>query len=193
MKAGFAPGSATRQACLEQPRCDAAKLAEPGAPARKKRPQQPRHSKHVLAVRDRGDDVFLDPLTVEQHPFLVAARTEVPRLTRETQEVVVPASVAPDAGEAEVRIPAFGEAVDRLLLDRTFEPAGGAQFPGMTRDAVVQRACPRIARAVSPGARRAGVPASHPACNACRSTEAGSRQRLDRLAKSCKRKALGQR
>ena len=97
------------------------------------------------------------------------------------------ASVAPDAGEAEVRIPAFDEALDRLLLDRTLEPAGGAQFPGMACDAVVQRACPRIARAVSPGARRAGVPASHPACNARRSTEAESAQGLDRWAIGCKK------
>jgi len=35
--------------------------------------------------------------------------------------------------------------------------------------------------------------AAAPACNARRTTEAGSRQRLDRLAKSCKRMALGQR
>jgi hypothetical protein len=65
---------------LEQASGDAAKLTEPSAMARKERPQQPRHGEHVLAVRDRGEDRFLHPLAVEEHPLLVATRAEVPGL-----------------------------------------------------------------------------------------------------------------
>jgi hypothetical protein len=41
------------------------------------RSQQPRHSEHVLAVRDRLKNILLDPLAVQQHALLVAARTKV--------------------------------------------------------------------------------------------------------------------
>jgi hypothetical protein len=57
---------------------DAAKLIEPGAPPREHRAQQPRHREHVLAVRDRREDVLFYPLTVEKYSLLVTARTEVP-------------------------------------------------------------------------------------------------------------------
>lgn len=69
---------------LEQPGGDAAKLTEPSAMARKQGPQQPRYGEHVLAVRDRGENVFFHPFAVEQHPLLVAARTEVPGSARES-------------------------------------------------------------------------------------------------------------
>ena len=91
----------------QQLRRHAAKLSQPGAPARKERAQRPRHGEHVLAVRDRREDAHLHPLTVEQHSLLVTARTEVPRPARESQKVIVPAGLAANAGEAEVRIAAF--------------------------------------------------------------------------------------
>ena len=56
-------------------------------------------------MRHRRELVRLNPLPVEQHPFLVAARTEVPRLARVREQVVVTASVAVDAnGEASVEM-----------------------------------------------------------------------------------------
>ena len=103
----------------------------------------------------------------------------------------MPAGVASDAGEAVMGIPAFDEAIDRLHLDRTLKPAGGTQFPGVARDALVERARPRIARAVGSAARRNAVPAFHPACNARRSTQTGSRPDLDGWANACKRATLG--
>jgi hypothetical protein len=41
-----------------------AKVTEPGASPREHRVQQPRHGEHVLAVRNRREDVLSYPLTV---------------------------------------------------------------------------------------------------------------------------------
>ena len=58
----------------------------------------------------------------------MAALTEVPGFAGEIQKVIVPAGLASDAGETVVRIAAFDEALDRLLLHRTLKPPCGAQF-----------------------------------------------------------------
>jgi hypothetical protein len=69
----------------------------------------------------------------------MAARTEVPGFARVTQQVVVSAGLAPDAGETEMRIAAGDEPLDRLLFDRALEAPGGAQFFGVPGDALVKR------------------------------------------------------
>jgi len=47
------------------------------------RAQQLRQGEHILAVRDGGEDVLLDPFAVGEHALLVAARAEVARLAGE--------------------------------------------------------------------------------------------------------------
>ena len=51
----------------------------------------------------------------------------------------MPAGLAADAGKTVVRVAAFDEALDRLLLDRTLKAPCGAQFLGVASDALVKR------------------------------------------------------
>jgi hypothetical protein len=137
----------------KQPRRDAAQLSEPGALARKDRPQNSGQGEHVLAVRDRGENVFLDPFAVGQHAFLVATGAEVPGLAGKSEQVVVPAGLAADASKAVVRVAALDKALDRLFLDRTANAPGFAQLRRVSDHALVQRARPRIPRSVDPAFR----------------------------------------
>jgi len=65
----------------EQSLHDMAQLPQQSAPARKYRPEHPGYGEDVLAVRNRGENVRLDPIAVGEHALLVAARAEVTRLT----------------------------------------------------------------------------------------------------------------
>ena len=76
----------------------------------------------------------------------MAALTEVPGFAGEIQKVIVPAGLASDAGETVVRIAAFDEALDRLLLHRTLKPPCGAQFLREASNALVKRARARRRR-----------------------------------------------
>ncbi len=106
----------------------------------------------------RLEDLFLDPLAVEEHALLVAARAEIAGLEGEDEEVVVPAGVAPDAGEAVVGVAALDEALDHLLFDRAPDASGAPQFLGMARGALPQGTGPGVARpAEAPGAAPASA------------------------------------
>ena len=58
-----------------------------------------------------------------------------------------------------MRVAAFDETVDDLLLDRAPNSAGLAQFRRMAPYALPKRARTRVARAIEPGAWRARRPA----------------------------------
>ena len=64
---------------------------------------------HVLAVGHGGEDVLFHPVAVGQHAFLVTARTEVAGLAGESQQIIVAAAVAIDAGEALMQIDTWPE------------------------------------------------------------------------------------
>ena len=87
---------------------------------------------HVLPMRYRREHACFHPITVRQHPLLMAARAEVPRLARKGEAAGVPALAAVNPGEAVLR-------VARLKLGR---------MPG---GAFIQRRRARIARPVRPG------------------------------------------
>ncbi len=118
---------------------------------------------HVLAVRNRREHIRLDPISVEQHAFLVTARVEVARLAGVREQVVVPAGVAVDAGKTIVRVAALDEALDHPSLDRAPRASGGVQLFGMALRALPQSARAWPARAILPGAcRRGGARGSRP-------------------------------
>jgi hypothetical protein len=58
------------------------------------RAQDHRDGEDVLAMRHRGQDLLLDPFTINQHPLLVAGRAEAAGLAGEGQQVLVTALVA---------------------------------------------------------------------------------------------------
>jgi hypothetical protein len=84
----------------------------------------------------------------------------------ESQKVIVPGDLASDAGETVVRIAAFDEAIDGLLLHLTLKAPGSAQLVRVATDALVQSARARIARPVDSAAWRNSVSTAHPASNA---------------------------
>ena len=61
--------------------------------------QHLRDGEDVLAVRDGGQDLVGHPGPELEDPLLVAGRAEVPSLTGERQEILVPAGVAADPGK----------------------------------------------------------------------------------------------
>ena len=72
------------------------------------RAQELWQGEHVLAV-GHGEDVLFHLLAVGQHAFLVTARTEVAGLAGESQQIIVAAAVAIDAGEALMQIDTWPE------------------------------------------------------------------------------------
>ena len=102
----------------ETARGDAAELAQPRPVAAEERSQEPRDGEDVLPVGHGLEEMFFDPLAVEEYPLLVATRAEVACLTGEGEEIIVAAGVAPDAREPVVRIAALDEALDHLPFDR---------------------------------------------------------------------------
>ena len=145
----------------EQPRGDATQLPQPRTLPTEHRAQQLRDGEHVLAVRHRCEHVRLDPLAVEQHAFLVAVRTEVPRLVRVREQVVVTAGVAVDARKAVVRITALDEAPDHLRFERAARAPGIVQLGGVALRAPPKRARAWPARAIQTAARRPTGPRRH--------------------------------
>ncbi len=91
----------------EHSRGDAAKLAQPRPMSPEDGAQEPREGEHVLAVPHRREDVRLDPIAVEEHALLVTTWAEVAGLAGVREQIVVPAGVAVDAGEAVVRVAAL--------------------------------------------------------------------------------------
>jgi len=144
----------------KQSRSDAAQLPQPCALPAEHRAQQLRDGEHVLAVRHRREHLRLDPLGVEQHALLLAARTEVPRLARIGEQVVVAASVAVDAGKTIVRVAALDEASDHLRFERAARTPGGLQPGGVALCALPRRARAWPARAIR--TRRAPAQAQLP-------------------------------
>jgi len=75
----------------------------------------------------------------------------------------VPALVAPDAGEAVVRIAALDVAIDHPPFDRASQAPRRAQLRGTAPGALPQRAGARVARPIqAPGAGAASMPAFAP-------------------------------
>jgi hypothetical protein len=72
----------------EQASDDAAELTEAVALV-EVRAQELGDGEHVLAMRHRGQDLLLDPLAVDQHPFLMAGRAEAAGLAGEGQQVLM--------------------------------------------------------------------------------------------------------
>ena len=108
-QAGAAAGCRLGIRIDEQSRSDAAKLTEPRPVPPEDQAQESRQSEDVLPVRHRRENGLFDPLAVEQHALLVAARAEVARLARVGEQVVVCAGVTVDAGKAVMWIPALHE------------------------------------------------------------------------------------
>jgi hypothetical protein len=99
-------------------------------------------------MRHRGQDLLLDPLPVDQRPVLVAGPAEAAGLAGEGQQILVPAGVAVDPGEALVEVAAIEKAVQGLVLDAAMNVPGLAQLIRVLADAAVQGAGPRVAGAI---------------------------------------------
>ena len=84
-----------------------------------------------------GQDVLLDPLTIDQHSFLVAARTEVAGLAGEGQQVIVAAVVAVNPRKALVQVTTIQEPGQHLLFDGTGEVPGGFEFVVVAGDTLI--------------------------------------------------------
>ena len=67
-------------------------------------------------MRNRRQNFVFDPVSVEQDPFLLAARAELPGLAGKGQQVIVAAAVTVDAGKALVKIPAVDKALQDMVL-----------------------------------------------------------------------------
>ncbi len=136
MKPGLAVGIGLPVGLAEQAPDDAAELAqavtlvEAGA-------QDLGDGEHVLAVRHRSQDLLLDPLPEDQHPFLVAGRAEAAGLAGEGQQVLVTALVAVDPGEPLMQVTAVEKALQGLVLDPAVDVPGLAQLLGVILDAAV--------------------------------------------------------
>jgi len=162
-QAGPRPGGGRGVRIGEQPRGDAAQLAQPRPLPAEDRAKQPGQREHVLPVRYGLEDVLPDPFAVQEHALLVAARAEIPRLAGVREQPVVPAGVAVDARKAVMRVAALDEAFDDLCLNLAAQPARVPQFGSVALGALPQRACARIAWAVqAASAWRHGAPALCP-------------------------------
>ncbi len=100
----------------------------------------------------------IDPLHFEHSSgsasYTLAAGAEVPRLTGESEQVILPAGIAIDACEAVMGIAALQEALDRALFHRAAKAARFAKLLAVAPCAAPQRARARVARAVDPAVRR---------------------------------------
>jgi hypothetical protein len=128
-------------------------IAARSAPG-KDRANQPRHGEDVLPVRHRRKHVLLDPLAVEEHALLVAARAEGARLAGESKQKIVPAGIAVDACEAVMEIAALQEPLDRALCHRSAESTRLAKLLAVALRATPHGARAPVARAVDPATRR---------------------------------------
>ncbi|MEX2122599.1 MAG: hypothetical protein WD795_01815 [Woeseia sp.] len=89
-----------------------ARLAQLRPAPTEDQPQQFRQREDVLAMRYGCEYVVLDPLTVEQHALLVAARAKISGLAREGEQVLVPAGIAVNSREALARVATGDEVLD---------------------------------------------------------------------------------
>ena len=65
-------------------------------------------------MRHRGKQVFLQPLALGEHSFLMTARAEVADLAGAGQQVVVPALITINADKATVEVAAGQETLEHL-------------------------------------------------------------------------------
>ena len=114
-----------------------------------------RYGEHVLPMRNRSEHAGFNPFAVREHALLVAARAEVPRLARKSEDAAVPALPAAQSREAVVRIAAFEETLDDVFLDAARECAPCLQLRRVPHRTPVQSARARIARPVRACLRRA--------------------------------------
>ncbi len=143
-------------ACIgphEQPLYDVAQPPQQCAPAGEDRAQHAGHGEHVLPVRHRRKHVRLDPLAVDEHALLVAARTEIPGLAREREDATMAAIPAAQPGKAMMRVAAFEEALDDVLLDAAREAIARFQLRRLPDRTLVECARVWLARPVNPAAR----------------------------------------
>ena len=103
-----------------------------------------------MAVSYGRKDVFLYPIAIEEHPFLMAARAEIAGLAREREQIIEPAFGTVNARESVVRIAAFQEAIDDALLEQALQAPLAAQLPHVAIGALVERAGARVAWPIHP-------------------------------------------
>jgi hypothetical protein len=130
-----------------------AKLTEMAAAVAKERPYQLRQCEHVLAMRYRGEQVPLQPLTVGEHPLLMAARAEVTGPAGVGQQVIVAAPIAVDARKATMEVTAGYESFEHLALDGSVDEPGRVKFRAVSANTLIQRTRARIARLVDAASR----------------------------------------
>ena len=99
-------------------------------------------------MRNRRQNFVFDPVSVGQHPFLLAARAKLASLAGKGQQVIVAAAVTVDAREAFVEIPAVNETLEDIVHHRALDPPSRAQLGHMVDHALVQRTGARIARTI---------------------------------------------
>lgn len=85
------------------------------------RPNQLRQRKHVLAMRNRGEQVLLQPLAVGEHTLLMTARAGVASLAAVSRQVVVTTLIAVDATESLMQVATGEEALKYLSFYRLRE------------------------------------------------------------------------
>jgi hypothetical protein len=116
LHAGYSAGDRrARPGCglVEVPDRLVGQAGQPGQPfpAAKERPQPPRERDDYVAVGDRFKDLLGDELAERRLPLRVTGGTETALLTREREQVLVPAIGASDTGEAMGQNPAALEAL----------------------------------------------------------------------------------
>jgi hypothetical protein len=112
---GFAPGRDLFVDLVQQSGDNPTPPAEPVALV-KVRPQQLGKSKDILPVGNRIKDLFFYPITVGQHPLLMAARTEVASLAAEGEQVIMATVIAINPGKPFVQVAAVDKSAEGLLL-----------------------------------------------------------------------------
>jgi hypothetical protein len=88
-------------------------LAKQSTVVAKVNPQPLGYREHLLQMRHFGQNLFLEPVTEQQRPLLVARRTARPLAARERHEKLLPAVPALDTRKAFLEIAAFQKLVYR--------------------------------------------------------------------------------
>lgn len=127
----------------------------------------PRHELHFSYGGSVLGQSPRQPLALGEHALLVTARTEVASLAGIGQQVVMAALIAEDSREPLMQVAAVEKALEDLGLYRPVDQSGGIKIIAVSSHTLVQRTCPRIARAVDTARRRLRVLAHRLGASVC--------------------------
>jgi hypothetical protein len=148
---GFAPGRDLFVDLVQQSGDNPTPPAEPVALV-KVRPQQLGKSKDILPVGNRIKDLFFYPITVGQHPLLMAARTEVASLAAEGEQVIMATVIAINPGKPFVQVAAVDKSAEGLLLYPAMNHTRTNHFLIVLSHTLIERTGVVEERCIFPGA-----------------------------------------